>query len=79
MTRVETSQNEPIGLDVGTSRIVTARQTNQEITYATELNAFVSIPYSRMTEKALQKEGVPIRWKGRKSSSTAMNPSDLPT
>jgi hypothetical protein len=59
MTRVETIQNEPIGLDVGTSRIVTARQTNHEITYATELNAFVSIPYSRMTEKALQKEGVP--------------------
>jgi len=59
MNRVERPKNEPIGLDVGTSRIVTARQTNHEITYATQLNAFVSIPYSRMTENVLQKEGVP--------------------
>jgi hypothetical protein len=59
MSRVETSMSEPIGLDVGTSRIVTARQTNNEIKYATQLNAFVSIPYSKMTENALRKEGVP--------------------
>ena len=59
MSRVETPKNEPIGLDVGTSRIVTARQINHEIKYATQLNAFVSIPYSKMSESALQKEGVP--------------------
>jgi hypothetical protein len=59
MIRLETPNSEPIGLDIGTSRIVTARQFNHEIAYATELNAFVSIPYSKMTEKALQKEGVP--------------------
>jgi len=59
MNRVETPNTEAIGLDVGTSRIVTARQTNHEIKYATQLNAFVSIPYSKMTENALQKEGVP--------------------
>jgi hypothetical protein len=59
MSRVETPISEPIGLDVGTSRIVTARQTNNEIKYATQLNAFVSIPYSKMTENALRKEGVP--------------------
>jgi len=59
MSRVERPKNEPVGLDVGTSRIVTARQTNHEITYATQLNAFVSIPYSRMTENVLLKEGVP--------------------
>jgi hypothetical protein len=59
MSQTETSKNEPIGLDVGTSRIVTARQTKHEITYATQLNAFVSIPYSKMTESALLKEGVP--------------------
>jgi hypothetical protein len=58
MSRVETNKSEPIGLDVGTSRIVTARQTNNEIAYATQLNAFVSIPYSKMTESALQKDGV---------------------
>ena len=59
MSRVETPISEPIGLVVGTSRIVTARQTNNEIKYATQLNAFVSIPYSKMTENALRKEGVP--------------------
>ena len=60
MQRIETSKNEPIGLDVGTSRIATARQTTDEIQYASQLNAFVAIPYSRMTENVLQKEGVPF-------------------
>jgi len=59
MSRTETTKNEVIGLDVGTSRIVTARQNNNEIKYDTQLNAFITIPYSRMTESALQKEGVP--------------------
>jgi hypothetical protein len=57
------SKNEPrvetIGLDVGTSRIVTARQVNNEFKYDTQLNAFVAIPYSKMTENVLQKEHVP--------------------
>jgi len=52
-------KSETIGLDIGTSRIVTARQTNNEIRYDTQLNAFVTIPYSKMTENMLQKEGVP--------------------
>src|SRR5580658_5280610 len=59
MSRTETTKSETIGLDVGTSRIVTARQINNEIKYDAQLNAFVTIPYSKMTEKALQKEGVP--------------------
>jgi len=59
MSRTETTSNEIIGLDVGTSRIVTARQNNNEIKYETQLNAFVAIPYSRMTVNVLQKENVP--------------------
>jgi hypothetical protein len=59
MSRTEVAKNEIIGLDVGTSRIVTARQINNEIKYKTQLNAFVTIPYSRMTENVLQKEAVP--------------------
>src|SRR5579872_6256312 len=39
-----------VGLDVGTSRIVTARQSEGAIEYNTQLNAFIAIPYSRMTE-----------------------------
>ncbi|HUA62420.1 MAG TPA: hypothetical protein VML19_26930 [Verrucomicrobiae bacterium] len=53
------SNNQFIGLDVGTSRIVTARQIDNEIKYDTQLNAFVTIPYSRMTVNVLEKEGVP--------------------
>ena len=59
MSRTEVAKNEIIGLDVGTSRIVTARQINNEIKYKTQLNAFVTIPYSKMTENVLQKEAVP--------------------
>lgn len=56
------SQNETgsgIGLDVGTSRIVVARPTAGDPVYESQLNAFVSIPYSRMTAAALQREDVP--------------------
>jgi len=59
MSRTETRNTFAIGLDVGTSRIVTARQANQDIKYDIQLNAFVTIPYSKMTENVLQKEGVP--------------------
>ena len=59
MSRTEARNNSAIGLDVGTSRIVTARQANQDIKYDIQLNAFVTIPYSKMTQNVLQKEGVP--------------------
>jgi hypothetical protein len=59
MSRTDATTNEIIGLDVGTSRIVTAQQINEEIKYNTQLNAFIAIPYSRLTENVLQKEGVP--------------------
>jgi len=52
----------PIGLDVGTSRIVAARQEARDggdIQYTSQLNAFVTIPYSKMTASVLDKEGVP--------------------
>jgi hypothetical protein len=48
-----------IGLDVGTSRIVAARQTDQGCQFQTQLNAFIRIPYLKMTEYVLQKENVP--------------------
>src|SRR5882672_831604 len=54
-----TSATSAIGLDVGTSRIVAARGAGQDIRYDIQLNAFVTIPYSKMTETMLQKEGVP--------------------
>jgi hypothetical protein len=59
MSRTEATKNEIIGIDIGTSRIVTARQIDNEIQYETQLNAFVTIPYSKLTENVLKKEGVP--------------------
>jgi hypothetical protein len=48
-----------IGLDVGTSRIVAARKTEQGFDYASQLNAFLTVPPSRVTENALNREKVP--------------------
>jgi hypothetical protein len=48
-----------IGLDVGTSRIVVARNMHDDIQYDSHLNAFVAIPYSKITEGVLQRERIP--------------------
>ncbi|HLJ13749.1 MAG TPA: hypothetical protein VKV15_04580 [Bryobacteraceae bacterium] len=53
-----------IGLDVGTSRIVMAHRTGDDFQYDTQLNAFVSIPHSKITESVLQKEEVPYTVRG---------------
>jgi hypothetical protein len=55
----EKDSSPAIGLDVGTSRIVVARQVEQKFQYEAQLNAFVNIPYMKMTERVLQKENVP--------------------
>lgn len=48
-----------VGLDVGTSRVCLAQRMGEEFQYQTQLNAFVTIPYSKITENTLQKEKVP--------------------
>ncbi len=48
-----------IGLDIGTSRIVAACRVNEESKVQAQLNAFVAIPYSRLTENSLKRENVP--------------------
>src|SRR5437660_4362229 len=48
-----------VGLDVGTSRIVVARREEQEVRYDSQLNAFVTIPYSKITEGVLEREKIP--------------------
>ncbi len=51
---------ETLGLDVGTSRLVLARKAEANgFRFDSQLNAFVSIPYSKMTEVALLKESIP--------------------
>lgn len=48
-----------IGLDIGTSRIVVARRVNEAENVQAQLNAFVAIPYSRLTENSLKRVNVP--------------------
>jgi hypothetical protein len=51
--------NQPVGLDVGTSRIVAARAAdNKKYQYESELNAFLTLPYSKLAESLLQRERV---------------------
>src|ERR1022692_4890310 len=49
---------QPIGLDVGTSRIVVARSADGQYEYETQLNAFLTLPYSKLTASLLQRENV---------------------
>ena len=55
------SQNahERIGLDVGTSRVVMARGVPGDYRFASQLNAFLSLPYSKLTCGVLEKENIP--------------------
>jgi hypothetical protein len=46
------------GLDLGTSRIVLATLTGEEVNFNPQLNAFVDLPYSRMTEQMLAREHI---------------------
>jgi hypothetical protein len=59
MLQTKRNNGSPVGLDVGTSRIVTAHRVDDQFQYQTQLNAFVNLPYSKMTENVLAKENVP--------------------
>src|SRR5271155_1052945 len=48
-----------LGLDVGTSRIVAAQRHDKDIQFDTQLNAFVTIPFSKLTQSVLKKERIP--------------------
>jgi hypothetical protein len=48
-----------IGLDVGISRIVSAHPQEKDVVCQTQLNAFVTIPFSKLTEGVLKKERIP--------------------
>jgi len=50
--------NQPLGLDVGTSRIVVARCADGKYEYESQLNAFLTLPYSKLAASLLQRENV---------------------
>ena len=52
------SQQAVKGLDLGTSRIVLATMNGQHVSFTPQLNAFVDIPYSKMTEQMLARENI---------------------
>jgi hypothetical protein len=58
MSTSEEIYTQPIGLDVGTSRIVVARAAGKKYGYEAQLNAFFALPYSRLAESLLQRENV---------------------
>ena len=46
----------PVGLDVGTSKIVAARKSGNQVQSAAQLNAFIPVPFSPLTEKTIQQQ-----------------------
>ena len=58
VTTEENDANLPIGLDVGTSRIVAARGGDKSCRYEAQLNAFITLPYSKLTQNLLTREEV---------------------
>jgi hypothetical protein len=58
MSNKEEKYTRPLGLDIGTSRIVVARNADNQYQYESQLNAFLTIPYSKLAESLLERENV---------------------
>jgi len=54
-----TEQSPVLGLDIGTSHIVVGKSLDQNFQYERQLNAFVTIPYTKMAQGLLNKERIP--------------------
>ena len=59
MNNNHTATPSALGLDVGTSRIVSAQRQDNDVQFETQLNAFVTIPFSKLTQSVLKKERIP--------------------
>jgi hypothetical protein len=58
MDVAEQENTQPLGLDIGTSRIVVARSLGKKHHCEAQLNAFIKLPYSELTESLLVRENV---------------------
>ena len=58
MNNAEEEYTQPLGLDIGTSRIVVARNGDGTCRYDSQLNAFLTIPHSKLAESLLRRENV---------------------
>lgn len=59
MNETDPQASRVIGLDVGTSRIVSAQCQGTDILFSTQLNAFTTIPYTKLTEGVMKTERIP--------------------
>ena len=59
MMETDPQGSRAVGLDLGTSRIVSAQCQDTDILFGTQLNAFTTIPFSKLTEGVLKKERIP--------------------
>jgi hypothetical protein len=66
MSNAEQDNGQPLGLDIGTSRICVARKNDKKYQYETQLNAFITLPYSKLTESLLLQESVFYEVQGQK-------------
>ncbi|PYP86446.1 MAG: hypothetical protein DMF61_13255 [Blastocatellia bacterium AA13] len=64
---VTPTTNSALGLDVGTSRLVLANGSAESVKTNAELNAFVSVPYSKFTENILKQNNVTYQLNGGSS------------
>jgi len=48
-----------VGIDIGTSRIVVATRDGKEFRCQSQLNSFLTIPFSKVTRMALEREKIP--------------------
>ena len=58
MNTTEQDNTSPLGLDVGSSRIVVARSVDKKYQYESQLNAFLTLPYSKLADSLLTREDV---------------------
>jgi actin-like ATPase involved in cell morphogenesis len=50
------SGSHPIGIDVGTSKVVVTRRGGKDVSTTAQLNAFIPVPYSPVTERTIQQQ-----------------------
>jgi actin-like ATPase involved in cell morphogenesis len=46
----------PLGIDVGTSKVVVSRRGGKDVACSAQLNAFLPVPYSPVTERTIQQQ-----------------------
>ena len=54
----ETSNGRMVGVDVGTSKIVFSEKKNGKIDFSSQRNAFISVDYSKFTERILNQNQI---------------------